>query len=120
MILSKLLQFIVLLASLILSISIETAGENVYTVTPTTILSPNLQYINTSQLRQKNQAASPSAYLSSEAFRDQVVASSGTNSSPATSYEKKAAIVREDRLIGADGQRKETLRQLFDRRLIKR
>lgn len=121
MLLSKLLQFIVLLASLISSISQGAAGENVYTVTPTTNLSPNLQYINTSQLRHKNAKStaadgqSSSAYLSSEAFRDQAAASS--SGAPIAPLERKAT-VREDRFDG--GGPKEALKQLLDRRLIKR
>lgn len=126
MLLSKLLQFIVLLASLIASISFGpgssvAAAENVYTVTPTTNLSPNLQYINTSQLRQKtakatdlkSPVATPERAVNNE---DPVVAQGSV-------YERK--IVREEKEKNEDeyeklDKSKEALRQLLDRRLIKR
>lgn len=103
MLLSKLLQFIVLLASLISSILDAAAAENVYTVTPTTILSPNLQYINTAQLRQKTaKAVDP-------------VASGSINS-----YERKTIWEDKGDVPEKLDKSKEALKQLLDRRLIKR
>lgn len=126
MLLSKLLQFIVLLASLIASISFGpgssvAAAENVYTVTPTTNLSPNLQYINTSQLRQKTAKAtdlkSPVATTERAVNNEDPVVAQGSV------YERK--IVREEKEKKEDeyeklDKSKEALRQLLDRRLIKR
>lgn len=109
MLLSKQLQFIVLLASLIASIPPGSSAENVYTVTPTTNLSPNLQYINTSQLRQKTTKSAEKL----------------TNDPVAAIYDRKPA-VRVDKGDANDGddeqleRSKEALKQLLDRRLIKR
>lgn len=120
MLLSKLLQFIVLLASLIASISLGpgatgVSAENVYTVTPTTNLSPNLQYINTSQLRQKTAKSTDSRSQASERLN--------SNNDPVAAgsvFERK--IVREDNEKDEEGfdKSKEALKQLLDRRLIKR
>ena len=117
MLLSKLLQFVVLLASLIASIALPgvVRGEAVYTVTPTTLLSPHLQYINTSQLRTK----SPKAV---EGPRE------GEQPHEATAHWKKktGAVVREDAGGAAEEaedlakRKEETLKLLLDRRLIKR
>lgn len=113
MLLSKLLRFIVLLASLISSIPI--VAENVYTVTPTTILSPNLQYINTSELRQKTPK--------------QVIVDSSTrvNNNNPEAIKSNSYTVREDKVdnVGDGGNGKlERSRaaalKLLDRRLIKR
>lgn len=121
MLLSKLLQFIVLLASLIASISVNvTAGqENVYTVTPTTILSPNLQYINTSQLRQKTPTRGAST-SSSERTGHAVAEDHVASGSSINSYERKT--VREDKGESPkfDESKEAALKQLLDRRLIKR
>ena len=117
MLLSKLLQFVVLLASLIASIALPgVRGEAVYTVTPTTLLSPNLQYINTSQLRTK----SPKAV---EGPRE------GEQPHEVADRKKKTgAVVREDAGGGGGAEeaeelakrKEETLKLLLDRRLIKR
>lgn len=118
MLLSKLLQFIVLLASLIASISLGpgatgVSAENVYTVTPTTNLSPNLQYINTSQLRQKTAKSTDSRSQASERLNNDPMAAGSV-------FERK--IVREDNKKDEEGfdKSKEALKQLLDRRLIKR
>ena len=119
MLLSKLLQFFVLLASLIASIALPgvVRGEAVYTVTPTTLLSPHLQYLNTSQLRTKN----PKAV---EGPRE------GEQPHEAAYRKKKTgAVVREDAGGGGGAaeegeelakRKEETLKLLLDRRLIKR
>lgn len=118
MLLSKLLQFVVLLASLIASIALPgvVRGEAVYTVTPTTLLSPHLQYINTSQLRTKSPKAA-------QGPRE------GEQPHEAAYWKKKTgAVVREDAGGGGAAEeaeelakrKEETLKQLLDRRLIKR
>lgn len=124
MLLSKLLQFIVLLASLIASISTPLASaENVYTVTPSTNLSPNLQYINTSQLRQKTAKSAPDRTQDDRFNNDPVPASSGA--SPGV-YDRETMVVRTDKQDANKDdstqvdQSRETLKQLLDRRLIKR
>lgn len=126
MLLSKLLQFIVLLASLIASISFGpgssvAAAENVYTVTPTTNLSPNLQYINTSQLRQKTAKATD--LKSQVTTTERAVNNEDPVVAQGSVYERK--IVREEKEKNEDeyeklDKSKEALRQLLDRRLIKR
>lgn len=126
MLLSKLLQFIVLLASLIASISFGpgssvAAAENVYTVTPTTNLSPNLQYINTSQLRQKTAKATD--LKSQVTTTERAVNNEDPVVAQGSVYERK--IVREEKEKKEDeyeklDKSKEALRQLLDRRLIKR
>ena len=118
MLLSKLLQFVVLLASLIASIALPgVRGEAVYTVTPTTLLSSHLQYINTSQLRTK----SPKAFEGPREEEQPYEA--------AAHWKKKAgAVVREDAGGGGAAEeaeelakrKEETLKLLLDRRLIKR
>lgn len=105
MLLSKLLQFIVLLASLISSILDAAAAENVYTVTPTTILSPNLQYINTAQLRQKTAKAHAVDPVASGSFN---------------SYERKTIWEDKGDVTEKLDKSKEALKQLLDKRLIKR
>lgn len=85
------------------------AAENVYTVTPTTNLSPNLQYINTSQLRQKSAKASdPGPVYTGVYDRKTVRADKGDAS--------KERVREEEKL----DKSKEALKQLLDRRLIKR
>lgn len=110
MLLSKLLQFIVLLASLIASISLGAnivAAENVYTVTPTTNLSPNLQYINTSQLRQKTAKSA-----------DDPVGPYYDRKTVRAETEERGSAADDD--AGKLDKSKEALKQLLDRRLIKR